>query len=389
MIVGIAMGIYWDIQENERIDAEAVTYKEDLTVEFGENVKVSDFLANLNGELLDDYTINTTKLGEQKITFDFTNIKNKKRTRDFTIKVVDTTAPKIYGNNNYVVNVGFDGDLTDFMLSGDNADDEPQREIMGNYDFTKEGSYPLTYKISDASGNTAEHNFTLKVVPPSTEAPTTETSEKYPIEDLITEYKTTQTKIGVDVSQWQGEIDWRKVKKAGVEFAFIRVGYQAGYDGEYILDPYFVRNVTEANKIDLPVGVYFYSYATNTEEAERQADWVIEQIKEYDVELGVAFDWEDWRNFNKTKMSFYTINRVAYAYLDKVAAAGYTGWLYGSKNYLEKIWQPEEYPVWLAQYFHIATYDDEYNIWQISDAGQVDGIYGAVDLDIMYIEKER
>ena len=85
-------------------------------------------------------------------------------------------------------------------------------------------------------------------------------------------------------------------------------------------------------------------------------------------------------------MSFYTINKVAGSFLETVENAGYNGILYGSKNYLERIWQPKvEYDVWLAQYYNQPTYKDDFWIWQMSDSGRVDGIYGNVDLDVMYI----
>lgn len=384
IMMGIGLGIYLDIKETERLDATSVSLVPELTINYGEKRKVSEFLARLDGDLVEDKEVSFDELGMQEIDFEYINIKNQKRSARFPVEVVDKIAPRIYGGNYYTVNVGYDGDLANLMMSGDEMDDNPRREIVGEYDVEKVGNYKVRYVITDASGNTAERPFTLSVVKPSNERPEPYEAEKLSIEDVIKKHKTDETKVGIDVSQWQGEIDWQKVKEAGVEFAFIRVGYQKGFGGEYVLDPYFEDNARSATELGLPIGVYFYSYADGIEEAARQAGWVKQQISEYEIGLGVAFDWESWSDFNQAGMSFRTINKVARAFLDEIAKDGYTGLLYGSKNYLEKIWNIPEYDTWLAQYYDRATYTGEYKYWQMSSSGRVPGIVGDVDIDIMY-----
>lgn len=110
-------------------------------------------------------------------------------------------------------------------------------------------------------------------------------------------------------------------------------------------------------------------------------------MKNYKLDLPVAFDWESWSSFNTTGMSFYTINKSANEFLRVLEDAGYKGMLYSSKNYLERIWDKTEYETWLAQYNTKATYNGEYSIWQMCDTGIVDGIKGDVDIDIMYLDK--
>lgn len=388
----ITILIIRDIEENRRLDATSVTLAEDLTIGFSESVQVSDFIADLQGSIVDDFAIDTNTLGEQEITFEYINSRNKKRPYTFKIEVVDNIAPMVYGGGSYTVPMNYDDNLTNLMLSGDDLDDHPRREIAGNYDLSKVGSYDVEYVITDASGNETRHPFVLNVVKPSASSSPSNTSSapKLPISEAIAEYKTEQTKVGIDVSSWQGDINWQKVKTAGVEFAFIRIGYQVGYGGDYVLDKYFVQNIEGATNAGLPVGVYFYSYADSVDEAKNQAEWIAEHLSDYEVELGVAFDWEDWGNFNLTNMSFHTINRVASAYLDTLAEKGYNGLLYGSLNYLRRIWQPEKYledhTVWLAQYYDKPTYEKDFRFWQFSNTGRVDGIAGDVDLDIMYLE---
>lgn len=387
LIAGICIWLYQDEQENKKIDAEAITLKEDMSVEFGKKVKVSDFIENINGSLVEDYEIDTEKLGEIEVQFNFINIKNKKRPSKFTIRVIDVNAPKIFSGSTYSVNVGYNKKLVDELLSGDDIDDSPKREIIGEYDVNTVGSYNLTYIVTDSSGNQTKKDFTLNVKEQSTTKPNKPAkTEKLNIKDVIRNYKTENNKIGIDVSKWQKEINWEAVKNSGIEFAIIRMGYQTDYDGEYVLDPYFITNIENAKKVGLPVGVYFYSYAKNVNQALEQAKWVEENLKNYEIDLCVAFDWESWNSFNTAGMSFNTINKVANTFLDNLEDAGYKGMLYSSKVYLEKIWYPTKHKTWLAQYNKQATYKGEYCIWQMSSIGVVDGIDGDVDIDIMYLD---
>lgn len=388
IFVGIL--IAHDIAENRRLDATSVTLKSEdyLTVPFDMDAKVSDFIENLEGSMVDDFTISTNTLGEQEVTFEYINIKNRRRKYHFTITVADVTPPRIFGNSYYTVTKGTDIDLTSLMLSGDDLDDHPVREILGNYNLQQVGTYALEYRITDASGNSTSQPFTLAVVEPkpssSTSTPST-TATGTPIAKIIQQYKTPQTKIGIDVSSWQGNVDWAAAKASGVEFAILRLGY--GYDENYVIDTKFQANITGALAAGLPVGVYFYSYADSVARAQAQAEWVYEQVKDYQLELGVTFDWEDWGDFNQYGMSFYTLNQTARSFLDFFTDRGYLASLYGSKYYLERFWEPA-HPVWVAQYYDENTYDGEYWLWQLTDSGQVGGISGLVDIDIMYLENK-
>lgn len=387
VIIACAAGIwlYIDKQENIRIDAEAVTLKTNLKVEYGETAKVSDFIENLNGELLTDTEIDTENIGEVEVSFDYINIKNKNRTYNFSIEVIDVNPPKIFIGDSYTVKEGYSKNLVDVLLSGDDIDDNPKREIIGEYDVNTVGEYNLTYVITDASGNETQKDFVLYVKEDKKES--TEESEKLYIADIINDYKTENTKIGIDVSKWQEDINWEEVKEEGIEFAIIRMGYQTEYDGEYVIDPYFEDNIKGAKEVGLPVGIYFYSYAKNVNQAKEQAEWVKENLKDYEIDLPVAFDWESWTSFNTTGMSFNTINKVANTFLDILQEAGYNGMLYSSKNYLEKIWYPTEHETWLAQYNKRSTYEGDYSIWQMSESGRVQGVKGDVDIDIMYLDR--
>ncbi|MDE5539619.1 MAG: glycoside hydrolase family 25 protein, partial [Bacilli bacterium] len=203
-------------------------------------------------------------------------------------------------------------------------------------------------------------------------------------ESIIKDYKTDNTEIGLDVSEWQGDIDFNELKKAGVEFVFIRVGGTKGTNGEYFLDKKFEQNIKNANEVGIPVGIYFYSYANSNESAINDAKWVLELIKGYKIDLPIAFDWEDWGNYNFYKLSFFGLTDMASSFLNIFKEAGYEGILYSSKNYLEQIWLKTDYPIWLAHYAPKTSYQGNYTFWQICSDGKVPGIYGDVDINIHY-----
>lgn len=134
----------------------------------------------------------------------------------------------------------------------------------------------------------------------------------------------------------------------------------------------------------IPVGVYFYSYANSKLAAKVEAEWVVQQIKDYDLELPVVFDWENWSFYQEFNLSFYNLTEMANAYFKVVEKAGYKGMLYSSKNYLETVWFDTKRPVWLAHYTNQTSYQGDYKFWQLCSNGRVPGINGNVDVNVMY-----
>ena len=189
------------------------------------------------------------------------------------------------------------------------------------------------------------------------------------------------TLIGIDVSKWNGDIDWAQVKEAGIQFVVIRAGYG------YTIDKKFKRNIEGFNEVGIPVGVYIYTYAHDEKTAIEDAEWILEQIKPYKVDLPIVYDWENWGDVMEFKQSLWALTRNAKIFLDRVAEDGYSGMLYSSKNYLEKAWLELEYDTWLAHYTEQTTYQGKYKYWQLCEDGIIDGINGKVDIDVMYINK--
>lgn len=367
-----------------------VTLKEDLTTGFMSDVHVTDFISEINGNLIDDYKIETNTIGKKEVHFEYVNNEeNLTIPYSYEIEIKDTTSPSIWLSDSKTVNVGTSyEDLMEKITCADDYDDNPKCEIIGKYNLNKVGSYKLTFEATDASNNKTTKNFTLIVRnPPKTSSSGSGTRKGYPIEEIIKDYKTENTKIGIDVSGWQGNIDFEAVKKAGVEFVFIRVGSTKGINAEYFVDSKFKQNIEGFNKVGIPVGIYFYSYANSKEAAIKDAKWVIEQIKDYKVDLPVAYDWESWSFFNNFHQSFYSTSMNAKAFLDTLNDAGYDGLLYSSASYLKRVWYDTGYPVWLAHYTDHTDYDGKYTYWQFCSNGKVPGIAGFVDMNILYLDK--
>ncbi|MBQ4030735.1 MAG: hypothetical protein II625_03160 [Bacilli bacterium] len=375
-------------EEQERIANATiiVDLKPETTVSFMEEVHVSSFIENINGTIIDDYKIDTTQLGTQTIKFKYVNDEDITVPYKYSINVVDNIPPVIWlsDTKSFTVGTSYE-DMMEKITCADNLDDNPKCEIIGDYDLNKVGKYNLKYRAEDASGNVTEKDFVMNVYQPSGESSKPAKTQPWYYSSIIEDYKKENTKIGIDVSSWQGDIDFQRVKDAGVEFVFIRVGSTKGINAEYFVDKKFEQNIKGFNEVGIPVGVYFYSYANSKESAIKDAEWVLEQIKGYEVELGVAYDWESWSFYNNFHQSFYSTTMNAKAFLDTVAKEGYKGLLYSSKNYLEKVWFPlDDYDVWLAHYTRETSYQGKYKYWQLASNGRVAGINGFVDVNIMY-----
>lgn len=387
----IVLGVVISLLAPPEIDNTGYTLIENLKVPVYSKLKVKDLIASIDGKVITNKTLNTEELGKQEVSFVYKDKNNKEKRGVFTIDVVDEEKPLVWLSGSYSARVGSDLNLEDEIFCADNYDSNPTCKIEGTYDLNTAGTYNLTYVATDSNKNEERINFTLNVYEPAP-ATTTQTPDAAEqreevvtaFNDVVAIHKDENTEIGIDVSKWQGDIDFRKVKDAGATFVMIRVGSQQGVDGEYILDPYFKQNIENALANDLKVGVYFYSYANSKKEARKQATWVLDQIKDYEITLPIAFDWECYNSFNQMELSLFGLNEVAESFLEKVEDKGYDGMLYGSKNYLNSIWKYHDYDVWLAHYTDQTDYDSHYVMWQLCQDGRIDGINTAVDINVLY-----
>lgn len=196
---------------------------------------------------------------------------------------------------------------------------------------------------------------------------------------------------GLDVSAHQKEIDWERVAGSGMEFAMIRAGYRGYTWGTIVKDAYFDYNIQNALANGLEVGVYFFSQALTPEEAEEEAYQLLEWVKDYEITYPLVFDWEeqDKDGSRSQNADGNTVTACALAFCKVIEEAGYTPMTYGSPS---KVYRGglmldylQDYPFWLAHYTRDmapTSFRYQYNIWQYSSTGQVDGIEGNVDLNI-------
>lgn len=199
---------------------------------------------------------------------------------------------------------------------------------------------------------------------------------------------------GIDVSKFQGEIDWKSVKEDGVEYAFIRVGIRGYESGEIVLDESFEDNVKGALKQNIDVGVYFFTQAVNEEEILEEADFVIENLADYPINYPVVIDVEQVES-SKARTKDLTAEertKLIITFCEKIKEAGYTPMIYGNlKTFvlLLDITQLEAYEKWYAYYSTDEFYYPyDFSVWQYSDKGKVAGIDADVDLNISFKDWE-
>lgn len=363
----------------------SVVKDKNFVLEVHKKEKLSNVLS-LEEKILDDRELFYEEIGEKKISFIYLNKNKKKRKAEIKLNIVDTIKPLVFGANYFKSYQGVKKDFTKNFLILDNYDREVKKVVENDIDFDKLGKYKLILKATDNSNNITIKEFTVEIVEkPKDNKETSKTVKRVGIkyEDIYTEYKNNKTKIGIDISKWQGNVDFQKLKEANVEFVMIRLGYQTGFDKEIVLDKYYEQNIKLANKYGIKAGVYFYSYAKNTNDAKKQAEFVKKHIKNYKIDMPVAFDFEDWKNIGLAKLSIYDINKNAKKFLDEIKKDGYQVLNYGSKYYLENIWDID-YPTWLAHYTNKTNYSKDYKMWQLTENGLISGIQGFVDVNVLY-----
>lgn len=190
---------------------------------------------------------------------------------------------------------------------------------------------------------------------------------------------------GVDVSEWQGKIDWEKAKADGVEYAIIRVGWHGNNDS--YVDKWFNYNVSECERLGIPYGVYLYSYITTTAGATNAANFVLNQLKGHTLSYPVYLDLEDDSTINTNH------GAIAQTFLNKITAAGYRGGVYANlnwwNNYLtSSVFNNASWSKWVAQYNYECNYTGTYDMWQCTSSGSVNGISGPVDLNFWMVKTD-
>lgn len=212
---------------------------------------------------------------------------------------------------------------------------------------------------------------------------------------------------GIDVSLWQGNINWKKVKRAGADYAFIRAGATNQNSFTFVKDSKFEQNMVGAKKAGVARGVYWYSQATTTDEAVAEAKQLCKYIKGYNLELPVVMDLEfsngrldsaysSWVSEGGSSNASEQLTKIAEAFLNYCEEQGYTTCLYVSKSLAQKTsgvdvskLTNDGHELWIAQYNESNTSSSDYTYWQYSSSDHINGISGRVDSNYMYIPKNK
>ena len=301
----------------------------------------------------------------------------------------DITAPFFLNLPESVsVEVGSDFDIQRYIGYVDDCDSDVELLIEGEVDTSDSGSYPLTLTLVDDAGNTKTGSMTVNVYVPSGGGGGGGGSSEHTTlaySDFMDRYPDSDIAYGIDVSRYQGDIDFEKVRDAGCEFVMLRAMiYNNGELGE---DRKFEEYYEDAKAAGLLIGVYYYSTDCNIEELHDHCDELLAVLEGKELDLPVAFDWESWSHFQKYNMSIVDINNLFYEFAGIMEANGYSTILYGSKYYLEIIWEPAGYDVWLAHYVRETSYEGDYTMWQTGSIGRIDGISEDCDTDILFKSK--
>ncbi len=196
---------------------------------------------------------------------------------------------------------------------------------------------------------------------------------------------------GIDVSKYQGSIDWSKVAAEGVEFAIVRLGYRGMNEGTLEPDVYYHQNMKGAAANGIKTGVYFFSQAVTEEEAVEEAEYVLNLIKDYDISYPVIFDTERVTTFNARAngLSMEERTNLCRVFCDTIAAAGYKPMIYANTKYMVMgidLTKLGDYDKWFACYSSNITFPYDFDMLQYSESGTVNGISGKVDLNISFID---
>lgn len=234
---------------------------------------------------------------------------------------------------------------------------------------------------------------------PPTEEPTEPTlppPEPNPYDNLDFQYDGRFLKLiegesiaGIDVSSWQYDIDWEAVAAAGAEFAIIRIGYRGSETGMINADKYAQQNLAGAAAAGLDIGVYFFSQALTREEAEEEAYYVLDAIKDHNITMPVVFDWERVRgdNSRSNTMDRRTLTDCALTFLETIELAGYNAMVYFNPHQSRNLYYLSElkaYDFWLASYTDRMDFPYKVNMWQYTDEGRIPGIDTYCDFNVYF-----
>jgi len=358
------------------------------TVEVNSNLTLKDFITASNVTLKDpEQKVDTGRIGTFEITIPYL-YGQETREEVFSYQVKDTTPPLILNDGASAwIKTGEVFDLRNLIGYGDNYDTSVSLTYDGDVDTSVQGTYMISAHLTDNSGNQSTCRFSVIVADEKPASLGSGSGEVIEFADFKKQYASGQHDFaGVDISSWQGYVDFDALKRAGCEFVMMRIGKSSGTPEE---DNFFEYNFNTAKQAGMKIGVYFYSADSDESQVRADADWIAERLDKAELDFPIAFDWEDFTNFQQYGINLHDLNILYQAFKDQMQKNGYETMLYSSKYYLENIWEkPEEETVWLAHYTEQTDYTGDYFMWQRCNTGRVGGLDELADFDV-YSEKQE
>lgn len=365
----------------------------DPSLQLGDNLRAFLRDETFFDKELSNYEKKLLAMNEKGLYFVVTSVE-----RDLRIQILDASGAVVTGVQ-FVINLKEHGSYKDqdrdgvIYISGLSAGEyELTLAEVTDYEVPK----PTLVSVKDKVEYTAIPDIALLM---KTEAEIVAEEEDTEQNDALEDADETEIvdvrdlgeegQMGIDVSKWNGTIDWDRVRNAGITYAIIRCGYRGSSTGALVEDPYFKENIQGALNAGLKVGVYFFTQATNEVEAVEEASMALALSKAYKVTYPIFIDSEGaGGNGRADGLDMETRTKVCQAFCQTVEDAGYTGGIYGSRNWFRTRLRMDglsKHIIWLAEYREKPLYAGNYHFWQYTSSGNVDGIEGRVDLDVSYL----
>ena len=285
----------------------------------------------------------------------------------------------------------------DYVGYIDDVDRDVDFKVTGSVDNNTEGDYPIKMTITDDAGNSKTIDVTVKVytkkqatkkptssASSSKSSSTTTKSKKPSFADLKKKYETGNAYIGIDVSKYQGNINFQKVREAGCNFVILRAAIYN--NGKFGIDSKFEQYYKDAKAAGLLIGVYYYS-VDNTEALMKQhCKELAAALKGKEIDFPVAYDFEKWKGFQKLKMNSSDLNNMFYLFCSEMESYGYEAMIYANPYFLRNWFKPGGHKIWLADWKTQPSWEGTIHFWQFSATGRIAGINGDVDVDVYYPE---
>ena len=278
----------------------------------------------------------------------------------------------------------------------DDTDRDVELKITGEVDINTVGDYPIQMTINDDAGNSKTIDVTVKVYtkkPTPTKKPVSSSSKsstsnttkkKYNFSDLKDKYATGNSYIGIDVSKYQGNIDFNKVKDAGCHFVILRMAIYN--NGKFGIDSKFEENYKKTKAAGLLIGVYYYSVDNTEKLMKEHCAELAKALKGKEIDFPVAYDFEKWKGFQKLNMNSSDLNNMFYLFCSEMESYGYEAMIYANPYFLRNWFKPCNKKIWLADWKTQPSYAGTFYFWQFSATGKIPGINANVDVNIYYPE---